>query len=192
MADRQQLAPGEERVVTVPDLSNVVTVTAGDAHDCALTRDREVVCWGQNGSGQLGDGSFEARERPVKVAGLAGVIQVAAGHGFTCALTEGGSVSCWGDAGNCVVGAARVGCEKRTLGSTMGPVEVELCPKPQPITLPFAATSIAVGSGTGCARDAKGHVACWGRSLTHDPGGCVARAYSRAAVSSGRKAHTVN
>ena len=32
-------------------------VTAGDLHDCALLTDGHVECWGQDGAGQLGDGT---------------------------------------------------------------------------------------------------------------------------------------
>lgn len=175
-AARRKRAPGEESIARVAGLSAIVDASAGDAHDCALTKGGEVFCWGQNGSGQLGDGTFEPRPSPVRVSGLSDVVQVAASHGFSCALTKSGKVSCWGDAGSCVLGGQLSGCSKRTMGATTGPVELTFCPTPQPIALPFAATSITLGSGTGCAQDEKGNVACWGRSLTENVGSCEGRA----------------
>lgn len=46
-------------------LTNVIDVTAGDAHACALKADGGVVCWGNNDFGQLGDGTTEDRFLPV-------------------------------------------------------------------------------------------------------------------------------
>jgi alpha-tubulin suppressor-like RCC1 family protein len=56
-----------------------------------------VKCWGYNGQGQIGDGSFANRLTPSDVTGLAsGVIGIAAGSYHTCALTSGGGIKCWG------------------------------------------------------------------------------------------------
>jgi alpha-tubulin suppressor-like RCC1 family protein len=74
-------------------LRDVVDVTAGSEHACALLRDHTVVCWGANTNGQLGDGTTTDRSSPVAVRGLAGrPIEVRAGSSQTCALLEGGSV----------------------------------------------------------------------------------------------------
>ncbi|MGZ3457962.1 MAG: RCC1 domain-containing protein [Archangium sp.] len=40
---------------------------AGGAHGCALLEDGTVRCWGDNGSGQLGDGTTESRPSPTPV-----------------------------------------------------------------------------------------------------------------------------
>ncbi|GMK59581.1 hypothetical protein CspeluHIS016_0801870 [Cutaneotrichosporon spelunceum] len=59
----------ELRPMDVPGLDNlpVVEVTAGDWHWAALTSKGEMYTWGQNGQGQLGDGSTNAREEPTRV-----------------------------------------------------------------------------------------------------------------------------
>lgn len=41
-----------------------------DGHVCAITIDRRAACWGNNGQGQLGDGSFTNRGEPVFVSVL--------------------------------------------------------------------------------------------------------------------------
>lgn len=57
-----------ERVpVRVPGVEAAVQVGIGVGHSCARTRDGEVWCWGDNTSGQLGDGSFTSSLVPVRV-----------------------------------------------------------------------------------------------------------------------------
>lgn len=57
------------RPMDVPGLDAlpVVQVTAGDWHYAALTAKGEMYTWGQNGMGQLGDGSHEVRDAPSRV-----------------------------------------------------------------------------------------------------------------------------
>jgi alpha-tubulin suppressor-like RCC1 family protein len=60
------------------------------------------MCWGENGSGQLGNGSVDRHDRagvpctPTRVVGIADAVQVAVGGDHTCALRRSGQVSCWG------------------------------------------------------------------------------------------------
>lgn len=79
----------------------VVAIAAGDYHSLALTADGEVIGWGQNSSGKLGNGSTTDPRVPVKVdatGALAGkrVVAIAAGTHHSVALTADGLVCTWG------------------------------------------------------------------------------------------------
>jgi hypothetical protein len=51
------------RVREVPGVENVVALTTGSTHACALTKDGRVWCWGFNDAGQLGRGTVDEDSR---------------------------------------------------------------------------------------------------------------------------------
>ena len=74
-------------------------VSAGADHSCGLTTDNRAYCWGDNTSGQVGDGTTGVdRSTPVAVAGGLQFSQIDAGaYAHTCAvnsLTK--RAYCWG------------------------------------------------------------------------------------------------
>ena len=77
-------------------LRGAAAVAAGDDHSCAAMSNGEVLCWGSNEWGQLGDGTLTRSFTPVSVDGLNGAVDVVAGAQHTCALTDVGGVKCWG------------------------------------------------------------------------------------------------
>lgn len=82
------------------------TIASGEFHACAVRTNGTVWCWGDDSSGQLGDGttgdSNGLRTSPVQVrrgsGTLRGVTKIAAGSSHTCAVRGNGTVWCWGDA----------------------------------------------------------------------------------------------
>ena len=82
--------------VLVPDLSDVVGLTLGDWHTCAVLLDGTVRCWGNNGTGSLGDGTREDSTTPVTVLGITTAVFIEAALGHTCAILADRTVRCWG------------------------------------------------------------------------------------------------
>lgn len=82
--------------VTVPGLTDVVAVSAGGYHTCAVVEDGTARCWGRNDFGQLGNGTTTASNVPVVVSDLIGAAAVSVGGYHTCALLADGTARCWG------------------------------------------------------------------------------------------------
>ncbi len=77
--------------------SNVIAITAGGDHTCALNRVGAVKCWGNNQYGQLGNGGVASSNVPVNVTNLGfGISALAGGYRHTCATTWQGEMKCWG------------------------------------------------------------------------------------------------
>lgn len=90
-------AAAPQRVDTEDCGDPLVSVSAGDAHACGITNERDVCCWGESDSGRLGGsvGGLLSKGRPV--AGLPTVARVSSGGAHTCAIDTGDNLWCWGD-----------------------------------------------------------------------------------------------
>ena len=126
-------------------LEDVAGVATGAAHSCAWTNDGDVLCWGDNDHGQLGDGTKASRARPVAV-GLDGPAEeVAAGAHHTCARLRNGTVACWGsNTEGQVTGREREATNPVTVGELRG------------------VKQLATGDHHTCALLRGGRVKCWG------------------------------
>jgi alpha-tubulin suppressor-like RCC1 family protein/WD40 repeat protein len=87
-----------ERRAPAPVSGNLTfaSVTAGGVHTCGVTTTGEVLCWGWNYHGQLGDGSRPVKMVPAPVPGASAFAAVSAGHVHTCGVTTGAQAECWG------------------------------------------------------------------------------------------------
>jgi len=146
MVVRQQ-SPVVVVTMTGP-LANVVEMDLGYAHSCGRTTTGQVLCWGWNGYGQIGDGMsgfFMSVPEPIVVMGVTGAEELTAGGEVTCARTAS-QVLCWGHNN-----AGQIG-----IGTTD-----ELFATPQVVALGGAATSVSAGDAHVCAIVAAS-VWCWG------------------------------
>lgn len=124
----------------------VLQVSAGGAHTCALTASRRVVCFGRNYDGQV-DGVASGPLAPTEVA-VEGAMKVAAGAAHSCALTVDGVV-CWGRAQHGQTGR----------GASDEPQAPALVPGTE------GALEVATGVRHSCARLADERVLCWGELI---------------------------
>ena len=119
-------------------------------HTCVVRSDTGVSCWGQNNSGELGDGTTADAFAPVRVVGLTGVSRVGVGVNHSCALRTDGTVWCWGSN---IYGQIGDGTTTR---------------RPAPTRVPTITNAIALGVGFShsCAVLMGGALRCWGRNNT--------------------------
>ena len=156
-----QLDDGTMTVSNIPVLVSGLTgikitaIAAGDLHTVALTSDGNVLAWGKNDHGQLGDGTPTLYSNiPVQVGGsspLTDVITISAGFFNTVALKNGGTVWAWGSNSSGEVGDGTI-IERNT------PVQVGG-------SSPLAdVTAIAAGEFHTVALKSNGTVWAWGRN----------------------------
>jgi hypothetical protein len=137
----------------------VADVDTGTHHTCAVKKDGSVLCWGSNGSGQLGIGPFDAMSAaPAQVMGLSGVAEVSAGMTHTCARKADGSLWCWGSNGSGELGLGNTMARHTCVGGSRcesEPLEVTAVGK--------SVEQIAVSNNYyTCARKKDGTLWCWG------------------------------
>src|SRR5205807_155832 len=132
----------------VPGVTGAVEIAVGADHACARNRDGNVVCWGANGYGQLGDGTNRDRTEARPVAGAGDVARIFSGYGYTCAIRRGGDVACWG----------RLYEGVRPVRSSV-PVRVQGLDD---------VVDVGIGPEHACAVRRDGTVRCWGVSLMSD------------------------
>jgi hypothetical protein len=73
-------------------------IGAGGSHSHAVANG-QVLSWGWNSAGELGDGTQTTRSSPTLLSTLGGVQAIAGGTFHTLALMNDGTVQAWGDPG---------------------------------------------------------------------------------------------
>lgn len=120
-------------------------LAAGALSTCALDASGAAYCWGENGVGELGDGTTANSTVPVTVdlpgKTLTSITGAVIGLTF-CALDSSGSAYCWGS-GNSDV-PARVGTDGALTGKTL--------------------TQVSTSGYHTCALDSTGAAYCWGEN----------------------------
>ena len=138
------------------------SIAVGRYHSCGLSVDGQLMCWGQNAYGELGDGGISPRSIPAPVVGGRTYIAVSAAWSHTCAIAQAGDISCWGDNpyGKWDASAADRLYEPTRLESA---VQFE---------------KLSVDVWHGCALAVSGDAYCWGNRLEGNLGDGIA-AYSQ-------------
>lgn len=117
-----------------PPAGRFVRIDAGRAHTCGVLEETgQVLCWGEDGQGQLSGAPSQQ-----------GWTHVSAGGDGACAWVQGGGdFVCWGD----LAGEPLEGCGGRL---------------PMPENAQANPANLAVGSGHACALLDSGLLRCWG------------------------------
>lgn len=134
--------------VAVATLSDADLLSAGEQHTCARQLSGQLLCWGDNLSGQLGDGTRTNRATPTNVLSVSGATQISAGRIHTCARLSTGNLRCWGFNGSGELGdGTRTDAIVRV--SVVGITD---------------AVEVSAGGERTCARRPSGTIVCWGQN----------------------------
>ncbi|MDF1795140.1 MAG: hypothetical protein P1U63_01250 [Coxiellaceae bacterium] len=140
-------------VPTLKTSSNVVSLTAGADHTCALLNSGKVECWGKNQSGQIGDGSTADRREPVNVTGLSmTATALVSGSNHTCALLKNGRMQCWGSNEHGQLGDS-------SFTNRLQPTAVSDLSNDS-----VHVVAMSAGQETSCALLSDGGMKCWGKN----------------------------
>jgi alpha-tubulin suppressor-like RCC1 family protein len=125
-------------------------VSAGELFSLAVGSDGGIYAWGNNSSGQLGDGTTNSQLTPEKITLPGGVTAtaVSADSDFSLAIGSDGNVYAWGD---------------NTYGELGDGTDIQHL-TPEKITLPggVTATAVSAGNDSALAVGLGGHVYAWG------------------------------
>jgi alpha-tubulin suppressor-like RCC1 family protein len=160
--DRGQLGnstnAGTTKAVLLPVLAalpagtRVIQVAPGCAHSLALTSTGSVLAWGDNSSGQLGNGAtspFSATPAPVPLPAGVRIRSVSGGCSFSLAVTTSGQVYAWGSNSTGTLGNGQTGGFSATPGLVKLPAGVRI-------------RSVAGGFDHALAVTTEGQVYAWG------------------------------
>lgn len=152
-------------------LTGIVQLAAGSQHTCALLSGHTVRCFGENGQGQIGDGTTTARLLPKLVKATSGsgsltdVTQISSRLQTTCARLSTGQLRCWGP--NSV---GQRGNGTVTLPGQPGPLLPTVVKAPSGTTAFTGAQSVGVGAFHACARINTAQLRCWGANTDGQAG----------------------
>ena len=139
---------------------SVVDICPGGGHSSALTSENRLFMWGDNISGQLGDGTMVAKLSPVDItpqfALTAGetITQVLLRGGNSSAITSSARVFTWGNNGFGQLGDG-------TTVAKSSPVDIT---SRFDLASGETITQIALGFNHSASLSSKGHLFIWGRN----------------------------
>lgn len=149
----------------VPVLGGILftQLVADEFHTCGLSVSGQAYCWGNNGLGQLGNGSIPANgarpgevgtkganPTPIAVWGGLSFTHLAAGAFHTCGLTPGNQAYCWG--------WNRIG----QLGQAAALIDLDAINYPLLVSDDLAFVQLTAGVAHTCGLTPAGKTYCWG------------------------------
>jgi alpha-tubulin suppressor-like RCC1 family protein len=161
--------PQKKEELTPP---NVLHITTGNHHSCAVLKRGNVRCWGWGKYGRLGygntndigDNETPASAGDVMVGGK--VKQISTGGVHTCALLATGNVRCWGVAESGQLGYGNNSRQrifgKRFIANRNDIGDDETPASAGDVMVGGKVTQISAGHAHTCALLATGNVRCWG------------------------------
>ena len=144
----------------VPGIDDAVAVAAAGYHSCALRASGDVLCWGRNDHGEIGQqGPGSLVPTPVDApATIKGFVSLVAGTqsgnldgepspvgGVTCGVQDNGELHCWG-----VNQGGQLGGSAPSLQ------------RPTRLDLEAEVAQVAIGQDFLCARTDSSDLICWG------------------------------
>jgi len=91
-------------VTVAPSTNSWLCVDAGYSHTAAVKSDGTLWAWGNNTSGQLGDGTFAEKTMPTRIGDSADWTFLSAGYYHTLGLKQDGTLWAWGENANGQIG----------------------------------------------------------------------------------------
>jgi|GEM_PF-1344251 len=144
-------------LVSKPSVAAFTSIATSSSHTCARMSDGSAWCWGDNNSGQLGDGTTTNSAGAVQVTTdisntlLSNVSVISVGNNASCALKSDRTVWCWGDNNEGQLG-------DRTTNNSSFAVQVKKFDN----TALNNVTALSVGTDHACAVISDGSAWCWG------------------------------
>lgn len=131
---------------TVVDSANTYnSISLGEGHQCAARENGDLVCWGSNASGQLGNGTTSATvvRTPQPIPAGHGFQSVVVGADHTCALDADDRAWCWG-------------------GSALGHATITSSNVPVQVAGNRQFIALSAGEGMTCGLTLGSAIYCWG------------------------------
>lgn len=142
---------------TSAPITDATAIAAGWEYACAVRAGGTVWCWGQNGSGNLGNNSTNGSPAAVQVqktggTPLTGIVEIGAGYAHTCGREIAGGVWCWGSNPNGELGDGTIIDKHQAVPVLDAPAGAATA----------GVVGLAVGGAFNCARKMDNSIWCWG------------------------------